>query len=268
MKRFSLLFVCAAALALSGCEYLEQMLAMADEYGQEITDRYVDQWANLVNETPYEAVVEGNKLTYGSHTYEIVGELDVNTTEFSRPTASVTFSNIPSGFTEFKAVYENLFGQSVAGTAAMIPMAMEIFARNRETGTKCIELLCDEETASEMITELKRKISPLTIAEAQDPYIQRYLPAALFKGATPSNGYNPTTPYTVEMTMTSKGVKESAQIGGTTIFMCIVTIDVWSSAHRGVDLFRATGSDYYRVYGCPGCYAQCQTFSGTWQGLK
>ena len=268
MKRFSLLFVCAAALALSGCEYLEEMLAMADEYGQEIVDRYVDKWAGLVNETPYEAVVDGNKLTYGSHTYEIVKELDVNTTEFSRPTASVTFSNIPSGFTEFKAVYENLFCQSPAGTAAMIPMAMEIFARDRETGKKCIELLCVEGTASEMITELKRKISPLTIAEAQDPYRQRYLPAALLKGASPSNAYKPTSPFTVEMTMTSNGVKESAQIGGAAIYMCIVTTGGWASAQRGVDLFRATGSDYYRVYGCPGCYAQCQTISGSWQGLK
>lgn len=269
MKRFSLIILCVAALfSLTSCEYLDELLQLADEFGQNVVDAYVDKWSNLVNETPYEAVVDGNKLTYGSHTYEIVKELDVNTTEFSRATASVTFSNIPSGFTEFKAVYEKLFGQSVAGTAAMIPMAMEIFARDRETGKKCLELLCTEGTAGDMTTELKRKVSPSTNAEAQDPYIQRYLPGALLKGATPSNAYAPTSPFTVEMTMTSNGVKESAQIGGKAIYMCIVTYGGWGSAQRGVDLFQATGSTSYKVYGCPGCYAQCQTISGTWQGLK
>ena len=44
------------------------------------------------------AVVDGNTLTYGDHTYTIVSDIDVNTKEYKKPTASVTFSNVPSGY--------------------------------------------------------------------------------------------------------------------------------------------------------------------------
>ena len=85
-----------------------------------------DPWANLVNETKHEALVNGNTLTYGSHTYTVMGEIDLEDTNHKVPTASVSFTNIPSGYTEFEAVYEGLLGKSLQGTAAMIPMAIEI----------------------------------------------------------------------------------------------------------------------------------------------
>lgn len=268
MKRFFFASLAlAGALILSGCDFLAELLELD---GVEVVEQipYTDKWADMVNETPYDAIVSDNTVTYGSHSYTINADIDVSTQEFSRATASVSFTNIPSGYTEFSAVYKALLGKSLAGTAAMVPMAMEIYARNATTGKKCIDLLCTEGTAGDMVTELKRKIVPSKYSEENDPYIQRFLPAALLKGATPGNGYSPATPYTVEMTMTSNGVKESAQAGGTVTYMCIVTSGGWSSAQRGVDIILPSNADLYKVYGCPGCYAQCQAISGTWSGLK
>ena len=105
-------------LSLTGCNLMGG--------GGNGSGEYVDKWVNLVNETRYDAVVNGNTITYGDHTYTIVSDIDVDTKEYKKATASVTFSNIPSGFTEFEAVYNGLLGKSVAGTVAMIPMAMEI----------------------------------------------------------------------------------------------------------------------------------------------
>ena len=269
MKRFILAVITAAAmLSLTGCEYLEQLLQLSNGIEKYVNGTYVDNWSNLVNETSHEAVVNGSTLTYGDHTYTINTDLNVATTEFQRATAFVTFSNIPSGFTEFSAVYNNLLGKSLAGTIAMVPMAMEIYARDATTGEKCIKLLCSEGTASDMITEVRRKIVPSAVSSTSDSYIQRYITAALLKDATPSNSYAPSSPYTVQMTMTSNGVKESAQAGGTVTYACIVTSGGWSTAQRGVDVFQANGSSLYKIYGCPGCYAQCATISGTWNGLK
>lgn len=248
----------AAMLAIAGCDYLEKLLSGA----------YIDKWANLVNETSHEAVVNGNTLTYGSHTYTIVSEIDVNTTDFSRPTASVSFSNIPSGYTEFSAVYQNLLGKSLAGTVAMVPMAMEIYARDAATGEKCIKLLCYGGAASEMITELKRKIVPSDAGPEDDSYIQRYIPAALLKGATPSNSYEPSYPYSVQVTMSPNGVKPANLYGGDVTYMYIITSGGWSTFQRGVDVFQQSGSTQYKIFGCPGCYSQCATISGDWNGLK
>lgn len=248
----------AAILAMTGCDYLGKMLNGA----------YVDKWANLVNETSHEAVVNGNTLSYGNHTYTIVSEIDVNTTDFSRPTASVSFSNIPSGYTEFSAVYQKLLGKSLAGTVAMVPMAMEIYARDAATGEKCIKLLCIEGAASEMITELKRKIVPSDSAPEGDSYIQRYIPAASLKDATPSNSYAPSSPYTVQVTMSPNGVKPADMYGGDVTYMYIITSGGWSTFQRGVDVFQQRGSTQYKIFSCPSCYSQCMTISGEWKGLK
>lgn len=267
MKRFfTAVLIAASTLALTGCDFLTEWLETLIDDGEV---EYVDQWADLVNETAYEAAVDGPTLTYGNHKYTIVTELDPETTEFGRATATVTFTNIPSGYTEFAAVYNGLLGKSLAGTAAMIPMAMEIYARNADTGKKCIDLLCTTGAAGEFVTELRRKIIPSKYSGESDSYIQRYIPAALLRGATPAKAYAPDdSPYTVEMTMTSNGVKHDNTENGDVTYMCIMTSGGWSTAQRGVDIFQATGSSMYKVFACPGCYSQCQQIQGTFNGLK
>ena len=159
-----------------------------------------DSWAYLVNETPHDVQVNDNTLTYGDHVYTVNGEIDLNGTVFNSPTAYVTFTNVPSGYTEFEAVYNNLLGKSMQGTAAMIPMAMEIYARDAALGERCFNLLCKgSATVSEILRELKQKFNYSPYSPEIDPYVQRYLPAATLKGAAYNNGYNPTEPYTVEM---------------------------------------------------------------------
>ena len=168
-----------------------------------------DKWASLVNEIKQDLQVSGNRATYGSHTYEVTGSIpdpgeDVNGDGIAdveeylgKTTATVVFSNIPSGYTEFEAVYNGLLGKSIQGTAAMIPMAFEIYARNSSTGEKCLNLLCNgSATVSGIVRTLKTKFVASQYAGSDDLYLQRYLAAALLKGATPENAYSPLTPYT------------------------------------------------------------------------
>ena len=236
-----------------------------------------DKWAGLVNETKYDAKVNGNTVTYGSHTYMVTGTVgldgqDVNgdgivdTDDYQgNASATVSFSNIPSGYTEFEAVYSALLGKTVAGTVGMIPMAMEIYARNEATGKKCIELLCGTKNATTMIRSLQSKFQA-TSANSDDTYIQRYLPAALLKGAKPDNAYAPSTPYTVEMTASVN--KPQSVTGGTDTFVYILTSGGWDTAQRQVEIYQKTGSDLHTVYNCPSVYTQCKTIVGTWDGLN
>ena len=159
-----------------------------------------DSWAYLINEIPHDVQVDGNTLTYGDHVYTVNGEIDLNATVFNSPTAYVTFTNVPSGYTEFEAVYNNLLGKSMQGTAAMIPMAMEIYARDAALGERCFNLICKgSATVSEITRILKTKFNYSPYSPEGDAYIQRYLPAVTLKNAAYNNGYNPTEPYTVEM---------------------------------------------------------------------
>ena len=272
MKRiFMASLAVAAALSLTSCDFLAELLELVEDEVDKAA--YVDQWKNLVNETEYNAVVDGNTLTYGSHKYTIVQEIDLETTEFKQPTASVTFTNVPSGLTEFTAVYANLLGKSLAGTAAMIPMAMEIYARDAKTGEECLALLCNgSSTVSEIVRTLKTKIVPSEYSPENDQYIQRYLPAAVLKGATPANAYKPDTPYTVELTMSPNGVVEAPLMGGVVTYMYILASGGWDTFQRGVEIFFDTSTnnpyEVFKVSNCASCYAQCKNIQGTWAGLK
>lgn len=229
-----------------------------------------DSWAHLINETPHEVQVNGNTLTYGDHTYTVNGEINLNATTFNTATAYVTFTNVPSGYTEFEAVYNNLLGKSMQGTAAMIPMAMEIFARDEALGTRCFELICNGSATVSGITRiLKTKFNYSQYSPENDQYVQRFLPAVTLKNAAWNNGYNPTEPYTVEMCRSANPPAETQLFGyGTVYYLYVLAPGGWDTFQRSVEIYQPMGSDKYQVFNCPALYTQCKNIYGTWNGLK
>ncbi len=231
---------------------------------------YKDKWANLVNESKKDCNVNGNTITYGNHSYTVEGDIDYESDDYNTATAWVKFTNIPSGYTEFKAIYEGLLGQSVAGTAAMVPMAEEIYARNAATGEKCFNLLCNSEaTVKGIIRILKTKIVPSEYAPENDTYIQRYLPAALLQGASYTNAYTPEEPYTVAMCSHRNKPQEVSFSGdGMVYYIYILTSGGWDSYQRGMEIYQNWDGGLFKVWNCSNAYLQCRTIRGTWGGLK
>lgn len=232
-----------------------------------------DSWAYLINETPHEAVVNGNTLTYGDHSYTVSGEFDFETPvtyQLTEPTAFVTFTNIPSGYTEFEAVYNNLLGKSIQGTAAMIPMAMEIYARNADLGERCFKLICNSDaTVAGIVRILKTKFNYSPYSPEGDQYVQRYLPAVTLKDAAWDNGYNPTEPYTLQMCRSANDPQQTTSSGyGMVYYIYILAPGGWDSFQRSVEIWQPMGSDMHKVFNCPSMYTQCKPIYGTWRGLK
>ncbi len=215
-----------------------------------------------------QAVVDGNTLTYGQHVYTVNGEINFSSKDHKSPTASVTFTNVPSDYTEFEAVYNNLLGKSPQGAAAMIPMAIELYARDANVGKQCFELLCNGSATSDgIIRILKTKLVPSQYAAENDSYIQRYMAAALLKGADNKNAYTPDEPYTVEMCSSPNGVKDAPLTGGTVYYLYILAHG-WDGFQRAVDVLQEYNSEYYKVSNCSSTYVQCKNIIGTWPGLK
>ena len=215
-----------------------------------------------------EAILEGNTLTYGKHTYTLDGKIDFASKNHKTPTASVTFSNVPADYEEFETVYNKLLGHSPAGVAAMIPMAIELYARDKAVGERCLKLLCNgSATVAEMVRVLKTKLDASQYGPENDQYLQRYLAAALLKGANSKNGYTPDEPYTVEMCSSPNGIKEAPMAGGTVYYLYILAHG-WDTFQRAVEVIQPAGSEYYKVFNSPATYVQCKTIVGTWKGLK
>ncbi|WP_455095144.1 DUF6935 domain-containing protein, partial [Prevotella koreensis] len=179
----------------------------------------------------------------------------------------VSFTNIPSGYTEFKDVYEKFLGLTAEGCIAMLPMAMEIYGRNHETGKKCIELLCTPTCASSSLNIIKTKIK----LDPKDSYAQRYLPAASLEGATYSNAYKPNEPYTVQITANPNNANEDSEFaGGKVLYALVITSGGWDSYKRMVSVIRMYDSESgpYKIFNFPDLYVQCRNIRGTWAGLK
>ena len=79
-------------------------------------------------------------FTENGHTYTQKGTLTIKIYN-PAATGKVTITNIPSNYEEFEKVYTEFLGKTPYGTAAMMPMAMAIYGRDKAEGEKCIRLI-------------------------------------------------------------------------------------------------------------------------------
>ncbi len=210
-----------------------------------------------------DVIHDENTLTYGDHVYTMQGNIAADKYR-KNGFGVVTFTNIPSDYTEFETVYTSFLGKTAYGAAAMMPMAMEIYARDRQVGRQCIELLCYASNVNSVISILRDKFG----SAPNDSYGQRYLPAASLKGATPENGYMPERPYTVEMQASVNQHQELKITGNGTVVYIYIIGGGWDTQQRSVEIIKQNDNELYKVFNCPALYVGCKQISGSWGGLK
>ena len=214
------------------------------------------------------ATVQGQTTwNYGDHTYTMKGNLTAEKYN-SSATGVVTFPNVPSDFEEFEKLYTEFLGKTPHGTAAMMTMAMEIYGRDREEGMKCMQLLNWPSNVNSVVSQLKEKYGTSQYAPANDSYHQRYLPAAVLKGAKPENGYTPSEPYTIEMKASVNKHQDMQFMGSGRVMYIYVMGDGWDTHQRSVEIIKQPDSELHQVFNCPSLYTQCKQIRGEWKGLK
>ena len=206
-------------------------------------------------------------FTYRSHTYTMMGTLNAETYN-AQAMGMVTFTNIPSDYAEFETVYTQFLGKTPHGAAAMMPMAMEMYRRDRDTGLQCLKLLCYPTNVNSVTSILNTKFGASQFAPSNDPYLQPYLPAAVLKGATPDNGYTPQRPYTVEMKASVNKHQELQFAGSGRVVYLYVMGKGWDTEQRQVEVIRQPGSPLHQIFNCPSLYTQCKQIKGQWNGLE
>lgn len=205
--------------------------------------------------------------TYQGHAYTQKGTLTAN--QYDRNASGVvTFTNVPASYEEFESLYMHFLGKTPHGTAAMMVMAMEIYGRDREVGKRCIELINYPSNVKAVIPRLNDKYGTSPYAPANDSYHQRYLPAAVLKGATPQNAYTPQQPYTVEMKASVNKHQELQIVGSGTVMYLYVMGKGWDTEQRSVEIIRQPNQTLYKIFNCPALYTQCKPILGPWPGLK
>lgn len=260
----TMLAVMTAAMLMVSCDSKKSNAPMSIGIAQTTED------APQATAESRQATLNGNTLTYGQHSYTVNGDINFSATDHRTPTATVAFTHFPADYEEFAAAYNELLGKSMQGAAAMVPMAIELYARDAGEGERALQLLCNSSsTVSGIVRILKTKLVPSQYAPKDDPYLQRYMAAALLKGATADNAYTPQEPYTVELCASvNKPQRSTLNNPPSTVYYLYIIAHGWDTFQRAVDVSQADGSDLYKVFNCPSCYTQCKNIRGDWPGLK
>lgn len=179
---------------------------------------------------------------------------------------SVSIEKIPATLEEFQALQAEL-GTSPEGCIMLQLVAMEMYRRDKNVGTECLTLNNTSINLSSVTSRLKE------IFRENDSYARPYLVSSFFKGAKPSNGYNPTKPYTIEVRRNPAHPNDerSQSLRGYVKYFQVYS-DGYDTPWRGIEVVQQQGDPYYRVSNCPAIYTQCKEIdfdaTDTWHGLE
>lgn len=164
----------------------------------------------------------------------------------------VNIEKIPATLEEFQALQAEL-GTTPEGCIMLQLVAMEMYRRDRNVGTECLRLNNTETNLSYVTNRLKE------IFREGDSYARPYLVSSFFKGAKPSNGYNPEKPYTIQVRRdpARPNDERSQSLKGYVKHLQVYS-DGYDTPWRGIDVVLQKGDEYYRVSNCPSIYTQCK----------
>lgn len=165
---------------------------------------------------------------------------------------TVKIDAIPQSVEEFEQLQQQV-AQEPEGAVMMVIVAMEMYHKDHAMGEECIRLANVDINFGSMFRRVKE------LYNSEDQYYGRpYQAAAFFKGAKPSNGYNPTKPYTIRVrpNPTRKDERSSSLRG------YVKHIEVYSDGFdthwRNVEVVKQKGCPVYKVSNCPSLYTQCK----------
>lgn len=179
-------------------------------------------------------------------------------TEGASNVASKTFSEtlsiekIPATLEEFKALQAEL-GTTPEGCIMLQLVAMEMYRRDKTVGTECLTLNNTSTNLSYVTSRLKE------IFRENDSYARPHLVSTYFKGAKPSNGFNPDKPYTIQVRRNPAYPKDerSQSLKGYVKYFQVYS-EGYDTPWRSIEVVQQKGDPYYRVSNCPNIYVQCK----------
>ena len=177
----------------------------------------------------------------------------------------VSIEKIPATVEEFRTLQAEI-GTTPEGCVMLQLVAMEMYRRDKVVGRECLSLnntTTNLGSVTNRLNELYRE---------NDTYARPYIVAACFKGAKPSNGYNPDKPYTLRLRMDPTKTDQRSQILKGVVKYVQLYSDGWDNPWRNVDVVKQQGEEYYRVANCPAILTQCKEIdfdsSADWKGLE
>jgi len=195
----------------------------------------------------------------GGITATMSGEIDH--TQFKPGQKAVcTLSAIPVSVEAFTELYEQL-GTEPHGAVMAVLVAMEMYRANAAVGTECLKRIGTSANVRFTTDRLRELFA------SSGSYARPYQVASYFVGASPTNGYNPTKPYTLRVEVNNgRPYQDSYDFQSKMLYL-----NVKSSGKDSTDVvyvIKPAGESLFKVNNYPGLFSQCraiavgQTFNG------
>ena len=178
---------------------------------------------------------------------------------------NVSIEKIPTTFEEFQSLQAEL-GTTPEGCVMLQLVAMEMYRRDKNVGLQFLTI----NNTDTNLSSVTRRLNELY--RENDSYARPYLVSSCFKGAKPSNGYNPNKPYTIEVRKDpTKNDERSQMLKGYVKHMQVYS-NGYDTPWRNVDVVQQKDDTYYRVSNCPAILTQCKEIdfdaSDDWHELQ
>ncbi|GJQ04720.1 DUF6935 domain-containing protein [Capnocytophaga canimorsus] len=151
----------------------------------------------------------------------IDGGIDPEVFNESKKMAVVSFNRFPVSVSEFTELREQI-GKTPEGAVALMLMAYEMFLHDQAIGGACVDLVSLKSQGSLAKQSLKSNL----IYNKWWHQIAGHL-----QGAEQANGFNPTEPYSVKLTINTNGKYEHSE----TYQSKIIYVDIDEKLHKGND---------------------------------
>ena len=180
-------------------------------------------------------------------------------------TASVSIDRMPATLAEFTNLQDQV-AKTPEGAVMMVLVAMEMYNRDRALGKQCVEMA----NVSGNYYSIINRLPDVFIPEEQGG--RPYQVAAFFDGAKPENGYNPKSPYTINVRTSKVRSYEKVQsLKGYVLYLEVFS-EGFDTNWRGVEVIKQKGSSVYKVNNCPSLYTRCKELDfespREYEGLK
>ena len=164
----------------------------------------------------------------------------------------VSIEKIPATLEEFQTLQTEL-GTTPEGCVMLQLVAMEMYRRDKAVGLECLKL----NNTTTNLGDVTRRLNEL-FNTSDEYYARPHLVSTYFKGAKPSNGFNPEKPYTIQVRKDPTRGDERSQLLKGIVKHLQVYSDGYDTPWRGIDVVQQKGDTYYRVSNCPALYTQCK----------
>lgn len=176
----------------------------------------------------------------------------INLEDDTADEARISFNDFPTNLTDWEQMRTQV-KNAPEGVLLMQLLAFELYHKRTFEGQQAVAKNSTTTAYNETMERLPDIFGKQTGGDIQ--YARPYIVWSYLEGATPENGYKPSTPYTIRVRERMNS-KQWSDMGNGYVYTLEVYSEGYDTHWRAVQVIFSKGE--WLIFSCPALYAQCK----------